>query len=338
MNLKKLKQIKLQGGNREIMKTKNEKGITLIALVVTIVVLLILAGVSINAVFSDNGIIKKAQNAQNKMNEAQQKDLNSINALSNWLENQTGGEDEVVEEKEQTETAWAGAIATSYASEEGNSYIISTAEQLAYFAKQVNEGNDYSGKTVLINNDIDLNKEKWTPIGNGKNRIFKGKFDGQNNTIYNLSIEGDYNYRGLFGHTGEGCSIKNLTIDNCNIKGAAFLGGVIGYSEETEIENVSIRGDIGMLGTAYLGGIVGYSNLSRIKYCGIANCNMNNAFSVGGIVGYSNSSVIETSTVYNANFQGCQSYGYIAGYVKGGTTNWINNEPSDNTAYGTVEN
>ena len=58
------------------MKTKNkrnylkETGITLIALVVTIVVLLILAGVSINALFGDNGIIEKAKEAQNKMDQA----------------------------------------------------------------------------------------------------------------------------------------------------------------------------------------------------------------------------------------------------------------------------
>ena len=62
-----------------------ERGITLIALVVTIVVLLILAGVTINAVFSDSGIIKKAQNAQNRMNEAQQSDLNAINEVENWI-------------------------------------------------------------------------------------------------------------------------------------------------------------------------------------------------------------------------------------------------------------
>lgn len=53
----------------------NQTGITLIALVVTIVVLLILAGVTINAVFSDSGIIKKAQDAQNKANESIQKDI-----------------------------------------------------------------------------------------------------------------------------------------------------------------------------------------------------------------------------------------------------------------------
>ncbi len=64
---------------------KNTKGITLIALVITIVVLLILAGVSINAIFNDNGIIKKAQEAQNKMDQAKENDLREINELNNYL-------------------------------------------------------------------------------------------------------------------------------------------------------------------------------------------------------------------------------------------------------------
>ena len=100
MNLKEFKQIKLKGGDRKMTKIKQEKGITLIALVVTIVVLLILAGVSVNAIFNDNGIIKKAQEAQNKMDEAQQKDLSSINELNTWLDNQvnetTGEGDSVI--------------------------------------------------------------------------------------------------------------------------------------------------------------------------------------------------------------------------------------------------
>ena len=80
----------------------NQTGITLIALVVTIVVLLILAGVSLNAIFSENGIIKRAQDAQNKMDQATQNDLDSINELNNWIDgkingssggNTTGGDD-----------------------------------------------------------------------------------------------------------------------------------------------------------------------------------------------------------------------------------------------------
>ena len=61
-------------------------GITLIALVITIVVLLILAGVSINALFSDNGIIERAKEARNKIDKAIEKDLEEKNKLNNWLE------------------------------------------------------------------------------------------------------------------------------------------------------------------------------------------------------------------------------------------------------------
>ena len=69
----------------------NQTGITLIALVVTIVVLLILAGVSINALFGNSGIIEKAKDAQNRMNNAQESDLNALNDLDKWINNQVNG-------------------------------------------------------------------------------------------------------------------------------------------------------------------------------------------------------------------------------------------------------
>ena len=69
----------------------NQTGITLIALVVTIVVLLILAGVSINALFGNSGIIEKAKDAQNRMNNAQESDLNALNDLDKWIDNQVNG-------------------------------------------------------------------------------------------------------------------------------------------------------------------------------------------------------------------------------------------------------
>ena len=70
---------------------KKNKGITLVALVVTIVVLLILAGVSINLVLGDNGIIAKAKEAQRKSAEATQNDLIGMNELAQQLEEQING-------------------------------------------------------------------------------------------------------------------------------------------------------------------------------------------------------------------------------------------------------
>ncbi len=63
----------------------NKKGITLIALVVTVVVLIILAGVSINAVIRDDGIIKKAQNSANLTKEAEVKEAINRTILEFYL-------------------------------------------------------------------------------------------------------------------------------------------------------------------------------------------------------------------------------------------------------------
>ena len=63
----------------------NKKGITLIALVVTVVVLIILAGVSINAVLGDNGIIKKANQAASVTKEAEVKEAINRTILEFYL-------------------------------------------------------------------------------------------------------------------------------------------------------------------------------------------------------------------------------------------------------------
>ena len=76
---------------------KGESGITLIALVVTIVVLLILAGITISLVFSENGIIAKAKEAAEKTNQAainEQKQMNEVGTTIDNMLNGTGGSGE----------------------------------------------------------------------------------------------------------------------------------------------------------------------------------------------------------------------------------------------------
>ena len=65
----------------------NQKGITLVALVVTIIVLLILAGITITLLLGDNGIITKAQNAKNKYEMAQEEEQTAIEKLTEEMEN-----------------------------------------------------------------------------------------------------------------------------------------------------------------------------------------------------------------------------------------------------------
>lgn len=73
------------------------KGVTLIALVVTIVVLLILAGITISLVFSDNGIIKKAQEAANKTQEAIENEQAQMNELADYMTNMLNEKDNLRE-------------------------------------------------------------------------------------------------------------------------------------------------------------------------------------------------------------------------------------------------
>ena len=67
--------------------TKETSGITLIALVVTIVVLLILAGITISLVFSENGIIAKAKEAAEKTNQAAINEQEQMNEVAGYLDN-----------------------------------------------------------------------------------------------------------------------------------------------------------------------------------------------------------------------------------------------------------
>ena len=77
------------------IKNKQERGITLIALVVTIVVLLILAGVSISLVINNNGVISKAKDAKNQYAEAQTNDEKQLEETSDWIDEMEKGIEKV---------------------------------------------------------------------------------------------------------------------------------------------------------------------------------------------------------------------------------------------------
>ena len=80
---------------------------------------------------------------------------------------------------------WDGSADTSWYTEPNttDTYIITTAAQLAGLAKLVNEGPEngspvnFSGKTVKLGADIDLAGKEWTPIGKS-GATFNGTFDG----------------------------------------------------------------------------------------------------------------------------------------------------------------
>ena len=135
-------------------------------------------------------------------------------------------------------------------------YFISHASELAWIAAQVNNGNDLKDYTVKLEVDINLNDKQWAPIGT-KDNPFLGVFDGNNNTIKNLTIveteakEGKA-FIGFFGYAKD-VTIKNVTFENVNLNIACLdidhsqghIGAVAGSLEGTStIENVTVKGDI----------------------------------------------------------------------------------------------
>lgn len=87
------------------MKEKQaEKGITLVALVVTIIILLILCAVTINMLFGDNGLIKNAQEATEAYKNAETLEGNLINDTSDYIDSFVNGENEKLPQK----TLWFG--------------------------------------------------------------------------------------------------------------------------------------------------------------------------------------------------------------------------------------
>lgn len=126
--------------------------------------------------------------------------------------------------------------------------IIKTADDLFAFATDINDnGNSYSGKTVILANDIDLENRVWTPIGQtGITKAqFKGTFDGQNYTIKNLTIDssaqtGKHYSSGLFGWAESGATIQNVKIDEANVKGNHNVAVIVGYMYSGKIINCHV--------------------------------------------------------------------------------------------------
>ena len=221
MNKKKTKISKEIKINKKSVRRNysNQTGITLIALVVTIVVLLILAGVTINAVFSDRGIIKKAQDAQNKANESIQKDMEQINALENWL-NENTGESNNDKEVNISTLVGKGAVTknTKAVDTYGNKITIPKGFKVLEHGTEAGSATyTYSGDTIpavqdgiVIENGTDGNQFVWVPVGTIKNKSDDSK--RATSTITLGRYEFDSNTGALKSNTpAQVASVENYT-------------------------------------------------------------------------------------------------------------------------------
>ena len=142
-----------------------------------------------------------------------------------------------------------------------NTFVVTSKDGIAEIAEKVNTGeDDFTGKTIYLEGDIDLTNikrnETWTSIGT-EEHPFNGTFDGKGYTIKNLNIveteakEGKA-YLGFFGYAKD-ATIKNVTFENVNINvecldidhSQGHIGAVAGSVEgKCIIENVTVKGDV----------------------------------------------------------------------------------------------
>ena len=201
----------------------NQTGITLIALVVTIVVLLILAGVSLNAIFSENGIIKRAQDAQNKMDQATQNDLDSINELNNWIDGKTNGTtgggttggDANPSTTPKISTLVGTVVDKNTKAEDAYGNKITIPKGFKVVAHGTVAGSatyTYSGDNIpavqdgiVIENGTDGNQFVWVPVGTIKNK---------NNTTNTITL-GRYEFDSNTGALKSNTPAQVASVENC---------------------------------------------------------------------------------------------------------------------------
>lgn len=187
---------------------------------------------------------------------------------------------------------WDGTIASGFAvgtGMENDPYQINTAAELAYFAKSVNDGKWYDGEYIILKNNINLNNQEWTPIGNHSNS-FRGNFDGRNHTVTGMRISNSSaDYVGLFGECTKfnvNSAIKNITVKDSVICGENIVGAIVGYAKEINIENCRSIGNT-INGKTDVGGIcgkIGGYSVGKVSQC-YNSSKVTGRGRVGGIAG-----------------------------------------------------
>lgn len=226
---------------------------------------------------------------------------------------------------------WDGHSTAKPVIDEANKTIsINSPAQLAGLARLINNGNTYEGYTATLLSSVDLDNHEWTPLATGERdgsspsgNSFKGTFDGNGNTIYNLSIAADDSDSpdkaiGFFGIV-DGGTVKNLKFENVNINvpssemAAAAVGMLTGGGTVSGIEVLSgsinaMRGNGAIVGRMTKSGTISAcTNHATISGTG-AN--------VGGIVG----AAYYTEAGSTMTIDDCHNYGTVtctAGAVGG---------------------
>lgn len=255
------------------------------------------------------------------------------------------------EDSTTTVDTWDGTADTSWYTDHktDTEYLITTAEQLAGLAKLVNDKTasvSFEGKTIYLDNDLDLSGTQWTPIGNGSNfgRYFAGTFDGQYHKIMNLHHHstGDELIRnGLFGVVSDGGTLKDLLVTDADVAsndGSLLAGILADWVDGGTVENCYTSGKIeNNVGDKMVGGLIGQcTGSTQVKGCGSnatvisTESDEDHVDTVGGLIGQWENST-DSSSITDCWFGGSVScnniYSAVAGILGANFENFSGNKP-----------
>jgi len=156
-----------------------------------------------------------------------------------------------------------------------------------------------------------------------------GEFDGSGHEISNLNVNLDFiAHIALFGHLAPGGKVTRMGVENVDITGYIYVGGLAGYIGDGAVSNSYSSGRVG--GTAFVGGLVGYNyvgNVSNSHFSG----NVTGDYEVGGLAGCN-----YEGTVSNSYFSGIvTSTGFVAGLVGENFGGTVSDSHSNGTVTGT---
>jgi len=209
---------------------------------------------------------------------------------------------------------------------------ISTPQQLIEFAKMVNEGNDFKGKIVKLENDIMLNDtadwknwdsvppaNKWLMIGSVyTNNKFSGTFDGNGKVISGVyrNYEGDRRgWQGFFNSLNSEGTIKNLGLVASYIKGGKGTGALVGVNNGNISNCYSVSTVSGMYN---VGGLIGINNgdisnsYSVSTVTGMPHWGTSDQY-VGGLVGVNKGTISDSYSAGTVESKG--SFGRASGLI-----------------------
>ena len=229
---------------------------------------------------------------------------------------------------------WAQTQPSKGEGKVGNPYIITKAEELAWFRDQVNNGQYSICAKIADNVEVidmstvchaadaskNLGELSWVPIGVGN--AYTGTFDGSGKTISNLYIKAEKQQAGLFGYTFQS-TIKNLTFENANVTNTNNYTGILvgdaGY--ESSLQNIKISNTCQIKGGKCTGGIAG--ELDGNAYNCVNYATVQGIQYIGGLCGYYSRSRTGNSMTACANYGNVTAsslgVGGLVGYFDSGT-------------------